>query len=303
MEKLFYKYKSCEGDDKNENSSFHFLIDSLENKYFYLSRPENLNDKDEVRMFDNYAASYDDIKIWLYNHPYLLNELQMLIPPNKDPIYEIKKHCKKPEYRIHMEKSRKNEREHFHIYSLTSSPDNEKMWKDYANNYNGICLGFSANTELQNNEKYFSDKDERYFIETTDQDLDVEGAYLHQNGKSYLGLIDVSYVRKTSIYIKVFKLHEETEKNKMKDTFLKKNNYDDFKRNKKDWSYEQESRIILTDKHLPRNEKINLKAHYPDYVLKEVLLGHNIPSDKKAKIMNCLKANYSNFGSIIIKQK
>lgn len=301
MKKTFYKYKSCEGSE-NESSSFHFLLDSLEKKYFYLSRPENLNDKDEARMFDNYAASYDDIQKWLRHHPYLLKDLKMIIPPNKDPVYEIKKHCQKTEYRCHMEQSRKNEREHFHIFSLTDSPDNEKMWTDYASNYNGICLGFEADTVLQESENNFTDKDERYFIETTDHGLDVEGAYLHQNGKSYLGLINVSYVRKKSIYIKLFKLHEDSEKNKIKDSFLNKNNYNDQQRNKKDWSYERESRIILTDKHLPRNEKTDLIAHYPDHVLTEILLGHNIEADKKTKILNCLKDNYSNYNKIIIKQ-
>ena len=301
MKKTFYKAKSCEGNE-NENSSFHFLLDSLEKKYFYLSRPENLNDKDEAQMFDDYAASYDEIEKWLQLHPSLLNHMKAVIPPNKDLVCELKKRCKEPEIRSVIAQDGKNEREHFHIFSLTDSPDNEKMWTDYADNYNGICLGFEATTVLQEGKNNFTDKNECYFIETSDHEFDVEGAYIHQNDKSYLGLVKVSYVRRKPIYIKVFKFKEESERNKIKKSFMEKNNYDDPQRNKKDWSYERESRIILIDKHSPKNEKIDLIAHYPDYVLTEVIFGHNIEPDKKAKILDILKSNYSNYNTIIVKQ-
>ncbi len=52
------------------------------------------------------------------------------------------------------------------------------------------------------------------------------------------------------------------------------------KKNKIDWSYEKEARIVVFDMHTPRNETIDVYAHYPDYVLKEVIFGHNIPPDK-----------------------
>lgn len=42
--RIFYKYKSCYGDIDDKNTDFYHLIDSLENKYFYLARPINLND-------------------------------------------------------------------------------------------------------------------------------------------------------------------------------------------------------------------------------------------------------------------
>ena len=302
MEKLFYKYKSCADDYDNNNSSFYFLLDSLKNKYFYLTRPENLNDKDECKIYDNYHESYDDIKKWLLNHPYLLEKIQKHISPNKDPVYQIKKNIKNTEFRMVMEESRKNEREHFHIFSLTENSNNERMWDNYANGYNGICLGYTAHTVLQESISNFTDKNEAFFIETLDNNLPVEGAYLYQVGKTYLGLIKVQYVRKKSIHCKIFKLHEESEKFKMKESFLMKNNYDDVTKNKIDWSYEKESRIVLMDIHKPRNETIDLIAHYPDYVLKEVCFGHNIEKAKKEKIMETLKKNYTNFENIIFKQ-
>ena len=77
-------------------------------------------------------------------------------------------------FRDRMGKSRKNEREHFHIFSLTEVPDNETMWMNYADNYNGICLGFETNTVLQKSDCNFTDKNECFFIETLDQNLDVD---------------------------------------------------------------------------------------------------------------------------------
>ena len=175
------------------------------------------------------------------------------------------------------------------------------MWKDYANDYNGVCFGYEANTVLEDSNLNFTDKQARYLIETTDNNLNIDGAYHHQNGKSYLGLIDVSYIRKQSIRVKLFRLWDKEERNKIKDSFLKKNNYDDSKRNKINWSYEKESRVIVIDKEYPRNRKIDVIAHYPDYVLKEVIFGHNIESAKKKLILDYLKKNYINYSNLIIR--
>lgn len=191
MDKNFYKYKSCDGN--GVGSSFFYLLDSLEKKYFYLSRPSELNDKDECKWVDDFSASNDDIRKWLERHPRLVS---IYISKNKDPVQEIRKKVKTTNFRRMAEKSLKNLREHFHIFSLTKNFENEKMWKNYANNYNGICLSFKASTILQESKNGFTDKNELFFIEITDDNLDVDGFYEKQNGKSYLGLTDVAYVKK-----------------------------------------------------------------------------------------------------------
>lgn len=295
MDKNLYKYKSCDGE--GVGSSFCYLLDSLEKKYFYLSRPSELNDKDECKMFNDFSASYDDIRKWLERHPRFVN---ICNSKNKDPVYELKRTANTTNFRQMAEESRKKEKEHFHIFSLTKSFENEKMWKNYASDYNGICLGFKASTILQKSENDFTDKNERFFIETTDDNLNVDGFYKKQDGKCYLGLIDVVYGKRKPIYIKFFKMNDESEKNKMKESFLKKNNKDEPNKNKVDWSYEKESRVILFDKESPRDKYVNLIAHYPDYVLDEVIFGHKIEESKKQIIMNCLKNNYINFSKIKI---
>lgn len=88
-------------------------------------------------------------------------------------------------------------------------------------------------------------------------------------------------------------MNNESEKNKMRDSLLKKNNKDEPNKDKVNWSYEEESRVILFDKKNPIDKYVDLIAHYPDYVLDEVIFGHNIEESKKQKIINCLKDNYT----------
>lgn len=83
-------------------------------------------------------------------------------------------------------------------------------------------------------------------------------------------------------------------KRKTKDVFLHKN--------KERWSYENESRVIVFD-YAPRNQGlIDILVHYPDYVLSEVYLGHNIDIKKEREIVTLLKDNYTNFTLINIQR-
>lgn len=92
-------------------------------------------------------------------------------------------------------------------------------------------------------------------------------------------------------------MEKKEERDKMKESFLVKNNYNDINNDRKDWSYEKESRLLYIDKHFPREELIDIKLHYPEYILQEVIFGHNLESSKKEQILNCLK-KYSNFKAI-----
>lgn len=47
--KIFYKYKSCEGDFNDKNSDFYHLIDSLEKNIFILQDLKLLMIKTNVR--------------------------------------------------------------------------------------------------------------------------------------------------------------------------------------------------------------------------------------------------------------
>lgn len=167
--KIFYKYKSCAGELSDRNSNFYHLIDSLKNKYLYLTRPENLNDKDECKLFNNYNASNDDIIKWLKNHPCLVEIIKRKFP-KKDLVCLVRKYIQRSvKFRKRMDIYVQEEREHFHIFSLTENPKNEKMWDIYIGSFSGVCLGYEAKNILTENDCFdFSDKDFRYFIEVSD---------------------------------------------------------------------------------------------------------------------------------------
>ena len=291
--KIFYKYKSCVGESNDRNSNFYHLIDSLRNKYLYLTRPENLNDKDECKLFNNYNASNDDIRKWLENHPCLVEVIKKKFP-KKDLVCVVRKYIQKSvKFRRQMDICVQEEREHFHIFSLTENPKNDKMWNIYAECFSVVCFGYEAKNILTENDCFdFSDKDFRYFIEISDDISGVDGFWLKQNNKYYLGVVNVKYAKRTPLKCKVFRLYDEEEKQKIRDSFLVKNNT--ATNGMTDWSYEQESRIILLDYHFPREEKIDLMIHYPDHVLKEVWFGHNIDCQKKQMVKNCIIDNYTN---------
>ncbi len=146
-----------------------------------------------------------------------------------------------------MRLSVENERNHFHIFSLTDNNQNNMMWNLYAKNFTGLCFGYEFKTVLTENLKNYSDKYKTFFVEILDNDLNCEGLYLNQDDKFYFGLIKVKYAKRKPLKCRVFALNSKQEKAKIKESFLVKNNFSDKKRNKIDWSYEQESRIILYD--------------------------------------------------------
>ena len=54
-DKLFYKYKSLPAEQGNDTSKWAF--DSLIHKYFYFSRPEQLNDPLDCKVLNEYDAN------------------------------------------------------------------------------------------------------------------------------------------------------------------------------------------------------------------------------------------------------
>ncbi len=277
-EKIFYKYKSCAGDIGSTNTPYAYLLDTLKNKYFYLTRPELLNDPMDCKCYDNFYASIDDMKKWL-------SEVGREYLAEKIDVYELKRRSKQNDFQNDMRKGNERERQHLHIFSVTDSYDSIEMWNKYADNYTGVCLGYKA---VQVNPPYPT-----YFFEILpNQHLPIVGGAYPVNGKEYVHLMKVKYDHKNRIDYKLFRSWDKNERNKLAEAFLHKN--------KERWSYENESRVIVFD-FVPRNRgTIDVLVHYPDYVLSEVYLGHNIDSVKKQEILNTLKQYYSNFNTINI---
>ncbi len=298
MEKIFYKYKSC------EDSKFNFVIDSLEKKYFFISRPSQLNDEDEVNIIYNYNVPDQDLNFWLSNHPRTAKNYYNFITYLKNKgIYCFNTELDYLRYKKGKENFQKGmnrindlDREHFHIFSLTDDKNNTKMWKEYSNEYNGICLGFMATNNITLPVQGINIINDLFIEVLSDSDDNVIEDKI--TGKKYCIICPIKYSRRErSIIINPFIMKKKEERDKMKESFLVKNNYNDIKNDRKDWSYEKESRLLYIDNHFPREELIDIKLHYPEYILQEVIFGHNLESSKKEQILNCLK-KYSNFKAI-----
>ena len=277
-EKIFYKYKSCAGDISSTNTPYAYLLDTLKNKYFYLTRPELLNDPMDCKCYDNFNASFDDMNTWL-------KQIGREFLSKKIDLHELKRLSKQNDFQCQMRKGNERERQHLHIFSVTDSYDSIEMWNKYADNYTGVCLGYKA---VQVNPPYPT-----YFFEILpNQHLPIVGGAYPENGKEYVHLMKVKYDHKNRIDYKLFRSWDKNERDKLAEAFLHKN--------KERWSYEKESRVIVCD-FAPRNiGTIDILIYYPDYVLSEVYLGHNIDSVKKQEILNTLKQYYSNFNAINI---
>ena len=303
MEKIFYKYKSC------EDSNFNFVLDSLKNKYFFISRPSQLNDEDEVNIIYNYDVPDSDLIFWLNKHPRIAQKFRFQVFclkmqgdkrfNNELDYLRYKKNQK--DFQEGFNKSNDLEREHFHIFSLTDDNNNLQMWDKYANNYNGICLGFKATNDITCSIPGVTIQND-LFIEVS-SDFSYDGILKDDiTNRKYYGINPIRYARREkSIIINPFTMLDKKEYDKMKESFLVKNNYVDLKNDRKDWSYERESRLIYVDKHFPREKLIDIKFPYPDSILQEVIFGHNLDSQKKEQILDCLKNNYSNFNTIVFK--
>lgn len=142
--RTFYKYKPL-----NNESSFKYLIDSLINKYFFFSRPSQLND-----IFDGYfpikpEASDMEIENWLKNRQAEDSIYQKLSVRDIKRIVFEKKAYKKYDLL---------ERDHIHILSLCKNKLDENMWAKYADDYKGICIGYKAFDLNRNNHFWLETK-------------------------------------------------------------------------------------------------------------------------------------------------
>lgn len=279
-EKIFYKYKSCKGDIGSTGTAYAYLLDTLRNKYFYLTRPELLNDPMDCKSYENFNASFDDMNTWLkeIGKSFLIETID---------VHELKRLSKQNDFQCKMRQGNENERQHLHIFSVTESYNSPEMWDKYADDYTGVCLGYKA---VQVNPPYPT-----YFFEINpNQNLPIVGGAYPVGNKEYVHLMKVNYDHKNRIDYKVFRSWDKDERLKLRDAFLHKN--------QERWSYENESRIIVFD-YVPREQgTIEVLVHYPDYILTDVYLGHNIDLEKEKEILSVLKMEYSNFNSINIKK-
>lgn len=127
--KIFYKYRSL------EDNSFEYVIDSLENKYFYFAKPEELNDPFDCFAPIENTASDEQIGNWILNNGF----------SGRLAVKDVREILEKPNSHNDFINSEKIVLKNLHVLSLCEDCKNEMMWSMYAKNYIGIVLGYMAN--------------------------------------------------------------------------------------------------------------------------------------------------------------
>ena len=162
-EKVFYKYKSLEGESKKN------LLSSIKDSYFYFSSPEQLNDNFETYVKLDFTGTNEQKIAWArecytYNQ-YISGKIPQAIidyaRKRFSPETELRQFnkclandLKAPEHELlefalENEKAINDNNELFvknntlGILSLTPDCLNELMWAHYGNSGLGVCLGYS----------------------------------------------------------------------------------------------------------------------------------------------------------------
>lgn len=152
--------------------------------------------------------------------------------------------------------------EHFGILSLAKNKKNALMWAHYADSHKGFVVGFDSNSSF----------------------------FRSGNGKAIDGLRDVRYSPDRGVVPKdglaSLNNNELSEANDL--FFFTKSD---------SWSYEEEVRILAHPKAASNTIKIAdgydiCLFEFPPECIKEVILGHQMPPDKKHSIVDLVARKY-----------
>ena len=273
---MFYKYKSLPAEQGNDTSKWAF--DSLIHKYFYFSRPEQLNDPLDCKVLNEYDADDDVIQNWINKSPFR----QFLT------VDYIREQLKIGKFQKSMESSARKDEQHFHVLSLTDSCQNLHMWEKYASSFEGICIGY--NSTFMDNEGY-------HYIEANAliKDVPIVESFRNVAGKGFFELQKVLYDNDGKHKYNVFKSYDKTNRDNIAYALLHKT---------EKWKEENEYRKIIIDTLNPlQPDNFNPKdllVFYPDSVLAEINFGYKCDVEIQRQLIDCIKRNYSNWQEIKI---
>lgn len=264
QEKVFYKYKNITSEN-----SFNYLLDSLKNKYFYFSHPNQLNDPFDANVPNSYDCSDDEIATWLAEHR-LLNMIS---------INDVRKKIKDGSLIKKLDEAAEKERSNFCVLSLCASDVNEILWGTYTDSYSGICLGYKG---IQFDYEKI-DNENIYYIESVNINAtDFVPELRIINKKRYFFIRPVLYDNDGKHKYNNFK-KEETIKNIEYNIYHKKTI----------WKTENEFRAIVINNPLSK-KCFDQKIFYGDNTLCEIIFGYNCSEEKRTKIMEVVKNIYQN---------
>lgn len=260
---LLYKYKNLA-----DIQSFNYALDSLRNKYFYFSRPSEVNDPFDCRIQPDYKATDKEYLQWI-------KENKKRLPANNRllTVDGIKKVINENRTIEGIEKMANDIVETNHLFSLSSDCLNESMWALYAGNYNGICIGYKF-VELR-------------FIPSKIVFIDSKTGNTFE--KSYYNFIPfekIEYDNDGSHHLNFF---TDDEKTRLQNVVY------NLEHKKECWKNEKEYRGIFHthDLGMMQNPNIITKIYYEDNILYEIIFGYQVPSETREMIIQIIKNNYN----------
>lgn len=269
---IFYKYKSFTNDDGNDISEYTF--DSLINKYFYFSRPKELNDPEDCKVLNEYEAEDSEIQKWIDRSPSDSKRHSLTVDAIRDKM-------KNGIFQEYMENAARQDEQHFHVLSLTDNWQSIHMWEKYAHNFEGICIGYNFTFCDEHNYNYIEG-------ESLSANIPIIESFRPVNGKPYFELQKVLYDNDGTHKYNIFKSNDEANKKNIE--------YALFHKTEK-WREENEYRKIIMDT-LTRQDSVDLRVFYPDSVLGEINFGYRCNTELQQQIIEYVKCYYSNWKDI-----
>lgn len=260
---LLYKYKNLA-----DLKSLNYALDSLRNKYFYFSRPSEVNDPFDCQIQIDFETNNEEYEAWKSRN------IIKLGPNNRLHTIEGKNETLNEERTQNgMECVRQRLVEKNHLLSLSEDCLNESMWALYAGNYNGICIGY----KIKN--------DKNSFIPTKVEFKSEYGQIIVPQDVKEIYFEQIHYDNCGDHPLRIFS--NETP------------NVDDILYNlthkKECWNSEKEYRAIIhdTDYDIISIENKTVKVFYDDNMLGEVIFGYQIPTATRDTIIQMIKENYN----------
>ena len=253
----------------NNPLSYEYLKESLKEKYLYFARLSQLNDP-----FDSYIPENNDV-----TDIEIQNWLTKYMPETKIPVEMIKREIL---MRNNINSDVSKQKDNMYVLSLTATEKNEMMWALYAENYEGICLGYRAF-----HREGLQIDGENYFYIPFD--------YL-QKYKCVSGIVNINNVG----IIHFHKVHYDNDGTHKHCIFRNEStqfeiDYNIFHK-KQCWNSEKEYKaFLMQDKNMPVFDQ---KVHYNDNTLAEVIFGYKASPGKIKEIMGIVKRYYKKDSNI-----
>ncbi len=282
MSKIFYKFKNINP----------YTIDSIKNKYFYFSTPQQLNDPKDCRTTLCYDASNSEILNWI-KHAKKMGKVLGENPSSFpfDTVDKVRKNISSTDILKKIFENAENDAANkFHLLSLTDDINNIKMWKhrDYCHNFSGICIGYFSEQIQKTNF-------DSYFIKVKENIPARSPYFLRYNSDYYFVLKKVEYDNDRLHCYNPFK--EQYDKKFMLKLGSENYNSQNIKYNlfhkTESWRYENEYRGFY---YCIEND--NSKVYYDESILESISFGFNVSETDIADIVDCIKSNYNNFSKI-----